>query len=97
MLKTFKKVVEFLSPAKDGEVASKLIFFPDPAEVIAECRLLSNALWNSYLRCIYSRLQPRHSRQLETVLKRSTSMALIVHRDFQAKMVLAKSVSWKST
>jgi|EP01043_Picozoa_sp_COSAG02_P046397 hypothetical protein len=33
VLKTFKKVVEFLSPAKDGEVASKLIFFPDPAEV----------------------------------------------------------------
>ena len=33
VLKTFKKVVEFLSPAKDGEVASKLIFFPDPTDV----------------------------------------------------------------
>ena len=33
VLKTFKKVVEFMSVAKDGEVASKLIFFPDPNEV----------------------------------------------------------------
>ena len=33
VLKTFTKVIEFLSPAKDGEVAAKLLFFPDPAEV----------------------------------------------------------------
>ena len=42
MLKTFKKVVEFMSTAKDGEVASKLIFFPDPAEVTADSRLHLN-------------------------------------------------------
>ena len=53
VLKTFKKVVEFLSPAKDGEVASKLIFFPDPAEVTNQPTKRTNGPLTSSSLCFH--------------------------------------------